>query len=240
MVKLVKRMALLLILLTLGGCVYVRLFELKNQFGTFDQNFSVDTESGLTLVFLKPVLREDDMRTLQLPATSAEEQSGGKACTYVFEKQYAGDGELDGQHDIVIGSRFSEGKLSEISVDERHFEHFSKDLFLAMLKSFGQAKVNAVTRSARSEVRRAAGVEPLERDDILAFLGAPYGSHETVGPVSLRYLYKLRPAPGEASKEHEKDYEVIFSFSNEGELEGISGAIPFIGKYKFIFTDARE
>jgi hypothetical protein len=50
--------------LLLGGCVYLRLLQLKRQLADFDANFTVQVTSGLRLNCLHPVVLADDLRFL--------------------------------------------------------------------------------------------------------------------------------------------------------------------------------
>src|SRR5262245_8179456 len=57
-------LALGAISLLLGGCVYLRLLQLKRQLADFDKNFTVQLTPGLRLNCLNPVVLADDLKFL--------------------------------------------------------------------------------------------------------------------------------------------------------------------------------
>ncbi|MBM3855124.1 MAG: hypothetical protein FJ399_18545, partial [Verrucomicrobia bacterium] len=54
--------ALALCALLLGGCVYLRLLEVKLQLAKFDRYFALRSDDGLVILCQKPVIRPDDVR----------------------------------------------------------------------------------------------------------------------------------------------------------------------------------
>ena len=55
------RLLLVFLLLTLSGCVWLRLLEIKNQLADFDENIRIEVADKHFIVhLLKPVLRSDD------------------------------------------------------------------------------------------------------------------------------------------------------------------------------------
>lgn len=49
------------LLVPLGGCVYLRLLEVKHQLADFEKHCVLENRDALAVIFLKPVLRKEDI-----------------------------------------------------------------------------------------------------------------------------------------------------------------------------------
>jgi hypothetical protein len=58
--------------LTLSGCIYLRLLELRNQLAAFDRYFEADLREGVKITCRKPVLLDGDMAFFRLVPESRE------------------------------------------------------------------------------------------------------------------------------------------------------------------------
>jgi hypothetical protein len=74
--------------LLLGGCVYLRLLAFKRQLADFDRHFTLQTDDGLRLGCLTPVLLPEDFRWLGLTPetvkTLGQSVTGGANTAYFW------------------------------------------------------------------------------------------------------------------------------------------------------------
>ncbi|QXP91011.1 hypothetical protein KW114_02290 [Methylococcus capsulatus] len=85
--RLLLRCLLLATMLTLFGCVWLRLLEVKNQLEDFDDHFKVVSTDHFLLEFLHPVLYADDFRELtRMEPTRIETLPKGSRWHVLFEK----------------------------------------------------------------------------------------------------------------------------------------------------------
>jgi hypothetical protein len=173
-------LALGAVTLLCGGCVYLRLLQLKLQLGDFDQNFAVDSRDGLTLTFKNPVLLDEDVEKFFHWVPDARQRSGtAEKWHFAWVKEPA-PGEA-GQPPVEIGFDlfFSGQKLVKIFAPEEFFAaSMPKSLAVAALRSLGHAKVDQDKRQAAStigseELQTAAADRFLSRPGLLAALGQP-------------------------------------------------------------------
>ncbi|QXP83762.1 hypothetical protein ABZN20_04480 [Methylococcus sp. ANG] len=81
------RCSMLAVTLTLFGCVWLRLLEVKNQLDDFDDHFKVVSTDHFLLEFLHPVLYADDFRELtRMEPTRIETLPKGSRWHVLFEK----------------------------------------------------------------------------------------------------------------------------------------------------------
>jgi hypothetical protein len=219
--------------------VYLRLLELKNQFAHFDDHFSINSDNGLTLSFLHPVMLEKDMHMMGLPPTTQNGDQAEKTWTHIFEKLYPTGSSETTNYDLLVSSKFSTGKLAEIRIGEQYFAFIPKDFFILMLKSIGGAEVDRKNRTAKAEVTdidlNKDYVLP-NRQDTIDLLGSPFSREDTESIHSLEYRYQLKPANPQKTQENKKVYGIKFEYSEEGKLSKMAGSIPFLGGINMDFT----
>ena len=87
-IRLMPRVLLVLVLLSsLTGCVWWRLYQVYNQMAEFDINFSVQVEESFTLRFHDPVVYSEDFVFLaKLQPSSKIEEGGVQRWQYNFRK----------------------------------------------------------------------------------------------------------------------------------------------------------
>ncbi len=179
--------------LLLGGCVYLRLLELKKQFANFDRYFQVDYEDGLKLTCHEPVLLDKDMTFFKLVPEKRDRL--GSAERWHFRWIKAGDppNENPGNYEVTADFIFSRHKLSKVVLPDRLFAFFPKPLFVGMLRSLGDAKVDRAKRTANTNFNTQPGspaVEPMTEDQVLAMLGVPMEKSVSPEGEVWRYRYK--------------------------------------------------
>lgn len=110
---LANALILTLLLSFLSGCVYIRLLKFKNQLHDFDDNVVVQKEEGLSLIFPKPVVRDEDFVfiTESQPSRISLVSSEPKIedWDWRFEKEI--ESEPGQPFSIVFRTRFEEGLL---------------------------------------------------------------------------------------------------------------------------------
>ena len=217
---------LLASILLVTGCVYMRLYEMKNQFGNFDANFELTDKGGLGLIFLNPVLESGDMVWLMKNEPLRKEENGeGEMWTYLFEKQYL-TGDREGhEYDIPILVLVQGGMVKEIIFPERFLKNISIPVLKKMFSSMGEADVNKLSKSASSMFQGGAPGEIPGMENIVDTLGKPYSIEEEEETTKYTYLYYLKN--GEASPVRDYfEFETEFVFDNESKsLEKATGTI---------------
>jgi hypothetical protein len=241
-----KRLALmmpaLIVLLSASGCVFLRLLELKHQLADFDENFSVDTEDGITVRFLNPVILERDMWLLGLPPSVKDVYPTHTTWIHIFEKQYASGHREDINFDLSVSSRFEHSKLTEFGISESYFVFIPKEAVLLTIRSLGKVDIDVGSRKASLEVTDDDSIEDFaapNRQNIVNTLGIPFVQSEGSETHSLEYRYMLLPPSTKANPENPpKDqpvYRLRFFFDQKDEISMITGRLPFVGDIKFSY-----
>jgi len=240
--KIITPLMLSLVLLSTSGCVFLRLLELKDRFAHFDDHFLINSENGLILSFLHPVILEKDMWLMGLPPTTQKGDKKEKVWTYIFEKLYSSEQSEDTNYDLLLSTKFNEGKLSEVNIGEQYFTFIPKSLFVLMLKSIGGAEVDMKEKSAKAEVTTndISDLNFPNTQDTIELLGLPYSQEKTEDGQSLEYRYRLKAETSQKTNENEKEYLVTFSYTNKGKLEKIAGSVPFLGKVNWDLTQIEK
>lgn len=234
---------LCLSLLTLSGCVYLRLLEFKGQLGDFEENFTVDVTNGLSITFLDPVILEDDMWKIGLPPTLQEVNAAGVTWILVFDK-LAGEGAPASIGDEVrITLRFVNDKLAGFAVGEELFAFIPKAAVLNTLSSLGELEISLTRRKARLTVDRGSGPGfPMpNKTEIEGTLGPASSEEVDDGHSILTYSYRLRPASPLSEKynpkKHGLPYKFLLEFDSEDTISSITAAFPFMGSLTIDYAD---
>ena len=73
--------------LTLGGCLFNRVLEVRSQFCDFESNFAVDFNGSASLKFAQPVLLSEDITWLLDATPTLERRENGRLeMSFVFEE----------------------------------------------------------------------------------------------------------------------------------------------------------
>src|SRR4051812_12784319 len=128
--------------LLLGGCVYLRLLELKQQLAKFDQFFSLQTDNGLAIVCLTPVLRTDDVRWIGLKPETTKKIGQAEHWQVRWVKQIPPGMTEKIEFDIVLELGFVADKLTRIAIPERYFAIMPKTFVVGVIKSLGRGKID--------------------------------------------------------------------------------------------------
>ncbi len=218
--------------LVLGGCVYLRLLELKHQIASFDQNFSVQTDDGVRITCLNPVLLADDVRWIGLAPERSKRIGTAEQWQVRWVKQLPPGVHESGEFDIVLELLFIREKLTRVSIPERYFAVMPKHLLLDLLRSLGNAKVN---RSSRSVEAQLAASRP-DLPGIQKLLGRP--TSERVEGNETLYQYRYVPVTT-ARLARKAVFDMTVHFDNaSGHMLRWEGQTP-VGRIGFDFEQDR-
>jgi hypothetical protein len=217
----------------LGGCVYLRLLELKRQFEHFDHFFALNLEDGLRISCQTPVLRTSDVRWIGLKPETTRKLGQAEQWQVRWVKQVPMDAPPEKQQfDIIIELSFVEDLLTRVAIPERYFAVMPKKFLVSVLKSLAGARVDQAGRKLEAEVsaEEMAAARP-NLPGIDKLLGRP--SEERVeGPLTI-VRYRYVPATKE-SRAGVFDMTLQFNTAT-GELLRWNGRTP-IGNIGFNFA----
>lgn len=171
--------------LLLGGCVYLRLLELKHQIAHFDANFVVQTDDGVRIICTHPVLLDKDVRWLGLAPETSRRIGTAEQWQVRWVKQLPSGVSENRDYDIVIQLLFVSHKLKRVSIPQRYFAVMPKTLLVDLLRSLGGAAVNKTGRSV--DARLAAA--PPNLPDVEKLFGRPTAEGSQPGETWMRYRY---------------------------------------------------
>ena len=203
-------LVLSLIILT-TGCVFLRLLEVKRQLNDFNNYFQINDQNGFSLVFLNPTLHTDDILWLaKRPPTSKEVKDQVEVWTYLFEKDYRGQKDEEGNFDIPIVMLFEKDKLNEIRFPERFLKVLSKPLLARMFESMGSAEINEWNRSASSKFEGKDSMEIPKKEQVTLVLGKPFYNRDSKSDSIFTYKYNLK---NDATNSKGKQFNLWIKFA---------------------------
>jgi hypothetical protein len=132
----------------LGGCVYVRLLQLKNQLAEADKHFQMDATNGVRIDCLHPILLGDDVRWLGIEPETIGGTPEAEIWRVRWIKETPPDVTETTIYDVELAAAFTKKKLSQVYIPEKYFAFFPKDLFVNLLRSTGTAKIDRTSRQA--------------------------------------------------------------------------------------------
>jgi len=221
--------------LLLGGCVYLRLLELKKQLGKFDQFFALQTADGVGIVCQEPVLTTGDVRWIGLLPEQTKKLGRAEQWQVRWMKQLPLGIAEPGQFDIVIDLGFADNRLTRVTIPERYFAVMPKDFLIGVIKSLGRGQVDKSQKTVEAavSVTEVAAARP-KLPSIDKLLGRP--SEERVEGSNTILRYRYIPATKE-SKAGVFDMHLVFN-TVTGELLRWQGRTP-IGNISFNFPASR-
>lgn len=183
-----------LVCLLLGGCIYLRLLELRNQLASFDRYFEAELRDGVKITCRKPVLLDEDLAFFKLVPESRARVGVAERWHFRWVKAYAVAGENPRNYEVVVDFIFVDHRLTRVILPERLFLFVPKRFFLSIVRAFGQARIDKEKRTASTSVRENLGsgqtLPQLNRNDLAALLGAPMETKQTGAGVLWRYRYQ--------------------------------------------------
>lgn len=180
--------------LLLGGCIYLRLLELRSQLADFGRYFDVDLRQGVTIVCRKPVLLDEDMAFFHLAPESRHRLGNVERWQFRWVKAYQAPGEDPRNYEVSLDFMFVDHKLVRVLLPERMFMFVPKHFLLTIVKAFGHSQIDRTRRTASANVHEdfAPGVipPPPSDADLTAMLGAPEAKKETAAGSVWNYRYQ--------------------------------------------------
>ncbi len=220
--------------LLLGGCIYLRLLELRNQLAHFDRYFSTDLRHGITIICRQPVLLDQDLAFFHLAPESRTRIGVAERWHFRWIKDPPSAGEKPGEYGISADFIFVNHKLTRVILPPRLFAFVPKTFFLQMVRAFGHARIDRADRSASAQVHTAfgPGEEPprLNREDLRAMLGGPTTIGREADDVLWRYRYRAA-----SPDQHSGFIDVTFTLDERtGLVRRIQGVV-FNGRINLDF-----
>lgn len=228
--RLTLALAAACVALLLGGCVYLRLLELKKQLGQFDRFFTLQTHHGVGLVCQHPILTPDDIRWIGLRPEEIKRLGQAEQWQVRWIKQLPPGVTETGQFDIVIELGFVAGRLTRLAIPERYFAVMPKDFLVNIIKSLGKGQVDKSSKRIDSAV---AAVPP-DLPDIDKLLGRP--SEQSVEGPNTIVRYRYVPVTKESGA---GVFDMRLTFhTTSGKLLEWHGKTP-VGNIRFKFEQAK-
>jgi len=184
--------------LLLGGCIYLRLLELRNQLANFDRYFETDLRSGVRITCQKPVLLDADMAFFKLVPESRTRAGVAERWQFRWVKVSSGGSEDPRDYEVAVDFIFVDHKLTRVLLPERLFVFVPKQFFLTIVKAFGHARIDQRKRTASANVHEDFGpgkMPPqLAAPDLTAMLGRPFETSATADGALWHYRYQAASA----------------------------------------------
>jgi hypothetical protein len=221
--------------LVLGGCVYLRLLEFKHQLADFDHQFTLQTDEGLRLGCVNPVLLAEDFRWLGVVPGQVKTVGSAERWSVRWAKELPPGTTEALLHDLDLELTFAEGQFTRLYLPERYFAFVPKPFFIGLLRSLGQAGVDRGRRLAAvnfTKAEREALTARVTADSLALLLGVP--TQTTLEPDRTTLRYHYTPVPPESKN---GVIDMSFSFATvSGQLLRLEGRSP-VGQLSFNFED---
>jgi len=216
----------------ISGCLYLRLYEVKNQLANFDKYFDIREGERFLITAKKPVLLNTDIVKIFKGKPSSEKVNDEKLFyDYTFIKQYAGDKDEIANYDITFTLVCVDKKLTECYIDKRYFAIVPKDIAIEILKLMGGAKVDTKKRTVSGSSSGSSSEQSHLPDvnEVKLLLGKPYSIEGNI------YTYKYVRKSSEILKPEEIEIlPVVLTFDDKGNLQKCHSKI--LGSIDLVFA----
>jgi len=194
-----------------SGCYYLRLQEVKNQLADFDNYYILEESGQLSISAKMPILYPDDIvRIVNSEPTAKEQTKSELYYDYVLEKQYQSAKNEQGDYNIKLRFLFARGKLNKILIDERLFAIIPKNVIIALVRSFGSAKIDVKNLRFSLSVN-VDKIHLPDANEVVASLGKPYSQKDNT------YAYNyLRKSLNAKNNDNGKLASAEFVFNKDG------------------------
>jgi len=194
---------LMTMVLSLCGCIYLRLNTLRNQLAEFDRFVTVGGEPDLALNFKRPVLWSGDLTALfKQPPTEQREAGSLKTGLWIVEKEPALVTEDPGAFRFTFTTLFTSNKLSQLVIPRELLRVVPREAAVGMFRAMGRAQVSTGRRSADTQFATDGKADDpfvCITQDVTRLLGVPHKT-ESDGPATTwHYRFVLRPPPDHAA-----------------------------------------
>lgn len=194
-----KRLAhlslVLLLIASLGGCVWLRLLALKNQLGAFDENFATEVSDHYALIFKNPVLLNGDFVELAKiqPTRRFGTPDGGSRWIQAFHMLDA-KGKLQPGKDFFFTLDFNQDDyLTRWDFSPLFMTMVPAQFFEASIRSIAKTKVDEANHRLKLDRKDWATitVKPPTVAQITAALGEPLEKTEEDGKKAYVYRFQV-------------------------------------------------
>jgi uncharacterized protein YndB with AHSA1/START domain len=208
-----------LLLLTVSGCVYLRLLNIKNQLADFDTHFKIELKDGLTVHHLSPVLYNKDVLYLTkvIPSRVVEKEEG-YTWTFEFEKLNQDNVTVETGKEIRFDMAFNRGnRINTFVFHEMFLQIVPPEFIEYSLRALGNAHVDKRERKVDADTSVWSG-KMLEAPVVVAIrenLGVPISEVKDETALTLTYRYRLIVPEDTKVKEGNRFADVILIFEPE-------------------------
>jgi hypothetical protein len=210
--------ALLIILLavvclTVSGCFYLRLQQVKAQLSRFDDYYKISESDRFSITAKEPVLLSADViRIMDTPPSKTSLKDQKLSFDYILEKQYPPGQSEPNNYDINITFNFLQDKLSEVLIDKKFFATIPKWMLIDLIKSFADAKVDLQKRYLSASLHsESTDMHVPDVNEVILLLGKPYAQDDN----TFTYKYK-RLTSQPAGDQKDNSMSVVFTFDEQG------------------------
>lgn len=204
---------ILLLSISLTGCVFSRLLTVKNRLKNIDRHYDIKEEHGLTFVFKQPVLTSSDVTWLMSSEPTARTANGDhEIWIYDFER---GDGYDSPQ--VTIQAHIKQGMLYKLIYPSFILDVVDIDFFKTALTAMGNGGVNHFKKTITGRWRsNHAGLNKQipAREKIESVLGKPSATFERATEVETHYNYHLIKLDHSGAVTS----QIIFKFNKNGKM----------------------
>jgi hypothetical protein len=218
--------------LLLGGCVYLRLLELRLQLNRFEKNFALRTDDGLAILCHFPVIRSGDIRWFGVAPESVDRLGHAERWHVRLVKQLPPGVAEPTRYDLLLDFGFADDRMNRIAIPERYFAAMPKAFLVGVIRSFGRSEIDRSRQAVETSVSApdVASARP-KLAALTSLLGAPTERRNADARTILRYRY----APASAEP-HTGVFDMILHFDpRTGELQRWQAVTPR-GKFGVAFA----
>lgn len=196
------------------GCVYLRFLKVKSQITDFNKNFKITEENGLSLIFLNPVLKKEDVVWLMGTEPTVKKSEENKTIwIYELKKRYR-DITTEKGFDITLKSTLENNKLTALTLPERFIKYLPKSVFEKIFKTFGESNISKKDKQVSSKYEGADQSEIPLIQDILAALGTPY--YDNVREDERIFVYRYKILSPDINKK--QGIKITYNFNKKTEI----------------------
>ena len=180
---------LLILLLTMSGCVYWRLYTFRAHLSHFLTYFQVETiDDRPAITALQPVLRSSDLRWLTgLTPSAVEEKDEGTVSQYRFVGQTTWQ---DAEFNIDALVHYQKDRLTAFLFPPRFAQLITEENFIDVFGEMEQGRVDRFEQATDwSWAERAVHIP--KRSDVLRYLGPTSFVASSNESFVLTYRYQL-------------------------------------------------
>ncbi len=186
---------LVLLAVTLTGCIWTRLLSFKNQLGDIDHTARiVEDTNGMTLHFKKPVLYGEDLfiATQSEPSTITTNGSV-ETWAWVYNKVPRFTNTAPEHFDLQFEALVVDEELEGLRFPPQVLAVLPKEMLLGLFRAVGRGKIDRSHKSLAVDWNEAGPkkpIEPLTRAQVTNLLGTPFYANVSNDVYSCFYKYR--------------------------------------------------